>query len=144
MFVVVNFGHVPILMFVGVKIFWSNSNQNLVILIWSCELALFWKDEKTSFWDCKENICIGILCRVIMIMGVMDGCSAYFGLSCANLRWRHKLICLETEIVLKIFMCFIFWPVNGCWALHSLIRILILECAAIAHSTAVGFSKPIT
>ena len=30
---VVNFGHVPKLRFVGVKIFWSKSNQNLVILI---------------------------------------------------------------------------------------------------------------
>ena len=29
------------LRFVGVKIFWSKSNQNLVILIWSCELASF-------------------------------------------------------------------------------------------------------
>ena len=33
------FSHVPILMFVGLKIFWSYSNHNLVILIWSCELA---------------------------------------------------------------------------------------------------------
>ena len=32
-------GHVPILMFVVVKIFRSYSNHNLVILIRSCELA---------------------------------------------------------------------------------------------------------
>ena len=40
-FSVVNFGHVPTLRFVGVNIFWSKSNQNLVILIWSCELASY-------------------------------------------------------------------------------------------------------
>ena len=33
------FGYVPMLMFVVVKFFWSCSNQNLVILIRSCELA---------------------------------------------------------------------------------------------------------
>ena len=38
---VVNFGHVPKLRFVGVKILWSKSNQNLVILIRSWELASF-------------------------------------------------------------------------------------------------------
>ena len=37
---VANFGHVPMLRLVGVKIFRSKSNQNLVILIRSCELAL--------------------------------------------------------------------------------------------------------
>ena len=36
---VVNFGQVLTLWFVGVKIFWSKSYQNLVILIWSSELA---------------------------------------------------------------------------------------------------------
>ena len=33
------FGHVLMLMFVGVKNFWSCSNQNSVILIWSSKLA---------------------------------------------------------------------------------------------------------
>ena len=37
---VVNFGHVQALRFVSVNIFQSKSNQNLVILIRSCELAL--------------------------------------------------------------------------------------------------------
>ena len=35
------FGQVLTLKFVAVKIFWSKSNQNLVILIQSCELASF-------------------------------------------------------------------------------------------------------
>ena len=34
---VVNFGHVPTLRFISVRIFWSKFNQNLVILIRSCE-----------------------------------------------------------------------------------------------------------
>ena len=38
-FGVMNFGHVPTLRFVGVKIFRSKSNQNSLILIRSCELA---------------------------------------------------------------------------------------------------------
>ena len=39
MFNGVNFGHVPMLSFVGVKKCWSCSNQNLVILFWSSELT---------------------------------------------------------------------------------------------------------
>ena len=37
---VVSFGQVPMLKFVGVNIFRSKSNRNLVILIWSCELGV--------------------------------------------------------------------------------------------------------
>ena len=36
---VVNFGHAPTLRFVGVEIFQSKSNGNLVIIIQPCELA---------------------------------------------------------------------------------------------------------
>ena len=36
---VMNFGQIQKIMFVVVKIFWSNSNQFLVILIWSSKLA---------------------------------------------------------------------------------------------------------
>ena len=36
---VVNFGQIQKISFVNVKIFWSNFNQFLVIMIWSSELA---------------------------------------------------------------------------------------------------------
>ena len=36
---VINFGHFPMLRFVGVKIFQSKSKPNSVILNWSCKLA---------------------------------------------------------------------------------------------------------
>ena len=46
---VVNFGHVPTLRFVGVNIFWSKSNQNLIILIWSCEQASLHRTLNSNF-----------------------------------------------------------------------------------------------
>ena len=45
---VMNFGHVPKLRFVCVKIFWSKSNQSLVILIRSCCCAEAFSPEGSS------------------------------------------------------------------------------------------------
>ena len=45
---VMNFSHVQKIRFVIVKICWSNSNQFLVILIWSSELAFFYHKPSTQ------------------------------------------------------------------------------------------------
>ena len=49
-------GHVPMLMFVIVKFFQTCSNQNLVIFIWSCELA------SNIFRYIQKEIGSGICC----------------------------------------------------------------------------------
>ena len=53
-----SFSHVPILTFVGVKFFRSNSNRFLVILIWSSELASNWGWQNSSPWYQCLNIWI--------------------------------------------------------------------------------------
>ena len=46
---VMNLGQVQKIRFIVVKIFWSNSNQFLAILIWSSELASFFAPQPTKW-----------------------------------------------------------------------------------------------
>ena len=55
---VVNFGHVPTLIFFGANIFWSKSNQNVIILIWSYEQASLHGTLNSNF---RQQIAIYVL-----------------------------------------------------------------------------------